>query len=261
MSAEEEQRVVDPNTESDHGAESRCDRRDVDDAAQQADDRQTRSESDDRDAQRHHGRYQRSEHEEQNDECSNDADHFGGPFGPFLQYGRELAAELDLNSSRLGGAGGIGQRVQCAAAQVGRRGVELNRSERRRGVRGDRPRPGEWFGHDKNVLECSHVGNSSGNRARGGGIGHGTVTHVEYDHGGCAGPLREPLFQQINRRLRFHSRYLEVVDCITAADPVRPDERDQSDDPHDQYQPMVYCHPPTQPLQHVRHDEPPRPRG
>jgi hypothetical protein len=134
VAAQHEQRIVDADSEADHRAESRCDRGDVDQPAQQSDDRQPGRQPGNCDAQRHHGGDDGPEGDEEHDQCGKHADHLGGTLGTFLQHGREFAAELDLHPGLLRGRGGVEQFVQRGAAEIGGRAVELHGRERGRAV-------------------------------------------------------------------------------------------------------------------------------
>jgi hypothetical protein len=68
VSADEEERVVDPDAQPDHGRERGPDGRNRDDVAEQADDRETRY-------QAHHGRDDREAHRDERPEREREDDH------------------------------------------------------------------------------------------------------------------------------------------------------------------------------------------
>ena len=102
VSAQDEQRVVDTDPESDHRAQPRGNRGDLDQCAHETDQRQPDNEADDRHAERQDRRVDAAKRDEQDDQGGDDADHLGWAGGAFLQHRRQLTAVFDLDPCRIG---------------------------------------------------------------------------------------------------------------------------------------------------------------
>ena len=161
MAAQDEQGVVDADPEPDHGAQSGSDRGDVDQCAQQPDDRQSDGEPEQRHTERQDRRVDAAEGDEQNDQSSDDADHLGRARVALLQHRGKLPAVLDLHPGRLSRQCGCEQSVDGVTPEVGGGPVELHRRERGRPVGRHRPRAGEWFGHRDDMIERPNLAQRS----------------------------------------------------------------------------------------------------
>ena len=129
VTCDEEEGVVDPDAEPDHRRERRADGGDVEDVAEQADERQGDREPDDRGHDRHAHRDEAAEGEREDDHRRRDADDLAALGLGLRQLGADRAADRHLHArrtTRLGGVEDVLRRllVQGTGADVEQDGDE-----------------------------------------------------------------------------------------------------------------------------------------
>jgi len=120
--------------------------------------------------------------------------------------------------------------------QVGGRAVVLDRRKRGGAVGRFRHRSGQRIGRCQHVVQGANLGHGlldPGSILR---VGDHPVGYMKHQHGGGPGPLGETRLQQVDRRLGFDARNLEVVDGSAASDPIdahcgHGEDQPRTDDP------------------------------
>ncbi len=239
VTTEDEQGVVDTDTETDHGPEARSHRRDLDPGGEKTDHGQADGQARQRRHEREGHGDQRPERDVEDDQRGHDADRLRRPGRSLLQERGQFTTELHL-SARLFGRRCVGDElVEDVPSELRSRGVELNGRERRGTVGRDRRASRDRVGDSESRRHRLDPSNRCFDPGGDPGVGHRTVRDVEHDHRSGAGALGELLVQHVEGLLRFDARYLEVVDLAGIDDAVDHPRADDRDEPHDDHEPAV----------------------
>ncbi len=236
IAGDDEQRVVDPDADADHGRHLGREvghREEVREQLEQGDaDAEAGQRGDHGETHGHH----RAEGQEHDEECRRDADSLAGPGGGSDGGGYRVPPEFDLHAGPGLGLGRGDDVLDRARGDVGRVGGELHLREGDVAVRSDlvRPRRRERARHTLDVGHRTHAGQHT--------VDHGFVVgdgrrRVEHDVGRVTRLCGESFLEDGERLLRRSVARGELVLKVGADDLGDDGDADDCDDPEHQHEP------------------------
>jgi hypothetical protein len=248
---DDEQRVVDPHADADHGGDDGREVRHVEDVGQQLHDGQADADAHhrDQDGQAHgqHG----AEGDEQDQHGDEDAEALGSAALDELGPGDGLAAELEADTVAVGGLGGLDHLFGHVDGHVAALDVELERAEGDPAVLGDIAGPLGRVGAEDahHVLERPQLLEQALDPLADGGVADVPIGLVD-DGDGVARPLGELLLEDLEGLGRLGPRDVEVGAVLPGRRGPEDAHQDEPDDPAHQDEPAP---PKAEPGQIVEH--------